>query len=88
MKKWEFVDAAPCLYGHLIVATRNGAWSNLCQARPERWETIQGEATDEPLIYPNSDKPTCEVCAMLLERNAAENLTKDNWPIEWKPVKS
>lgn len=58
----------------------------LCYERPERWQSMEGHTTDEPLIIPNSEPPSCEVCKLLLERNEVEKLTKSNWPIEWVPV--
>lgn len=85
MKKWDGVPPLPCWDGHLLVANQGG-WGMLCYERPERWQTMEGHPTDEPLIIPNEDQPSCEVCKLLLDRNEVEKLTKQNWPIEWVKV--
>lgn len=90
MKYWDGVPPIKCVDGfgagtHLLVASRGG-WSFFCVERPERWQTMKGAPTDDPVVIPHSDEPTCEVCALLVKKNASENLTSANWPITWKKV--
>lgn len=89
MKKWDGIEPQPCWswFGntHLLVASEGG-WSFLCIEKPERWQTMEGHPTDDPLIIPNSEKPTCEVCLLILNKNDETNLTNDNWPVSWRRV--
>jgi hypothetical protein len=73
---------------HLLVANRGGGWGYLCAERPENWQTMEGHPTDDPLIIPTIDHPTCEVCSMLITKNRTETyLVKSNWPVSWVPIK-
>lgn len=90
MKKWDGVAPLPCMEGmgtgtHLLVANQGG-WGYLCCEKPERWQTMEGHPTDEPLIIPNSDQPTCTTCLLILTRNETTNLTKENWPVRWRQL--
>ena len=96
MRYCDCIEPLPCMEGvgvglretHLSVATKDGGWSQLCQTRPERWETVESEPkpTDDPVIIANTDTPTCEVCAMLLSENLKTYLTASNWPVRWERV--
>lgn len=90
MRYWDGCKPLPCMEGmglgtHLLVASQGG-WSFLCAERPERWQSMEGATTGDPLVIQHSDSPTCETCALLIKRNLESYLTASNWPITWRRV--
>ena len=90
MRYWDGCEPQCCMPGmgrgtHLLVASMGG-WSYLCAERPERWQSMEGVKTDDPLVIPHFDSPTCETCALLVKQNLHDYLTANNWPVTWSKV--
>lgn len=91
MRKWDGISPQPCVEGfgmgtHLLVASRGG-WSYLCSEDPERWQDMLGNPTTEPLIIPNSDRPTCKMCKYVLELDeGGAGVCSRTWPIARVPM--